>query len=121
MGGLLYRMRGIERWPSTEATVTSTKIVSEGGRSGLTMNIYFDYNAGTTPQSGKCFVDSYSSLYGLTPGETFPVQFNPERPSSHYCSSAKSLSMTIRRGFLYFGVAFAIAGFVIIFFGNRAH
>jgi hypothetical protein len=118
MDGMFYKLRGIAKWPSTIATVSSTEIVGTGGRAGRTMNIYFDYNVGSSSETGKLFVDDNSSLYGMAQGEQFSIQFNPKRPANYYCSEAKSLSQTIRRGVIMVGVAFAIVVFVVEFFGN---
>ncbi len=121
MDGLLYRLRGIKNWPSTDATVTYTAVVDAGGRSGLSMNVFFRYNAGLGLESGKLFVDSNSSVYGLTPGETFPIQFNPAKPSSYYCSEAGSLSRTIRRVIQVVGVTFAVVVLLIEFLAHSKH
>lgn len=99
-------------------TISSTELVGTGGRAGRTMNIYFDYSAGSSRESGKLFVDDNSSLYGLAQGEQFSIQFDPKRPANYYCSEAESLSRTIRRGIIVVGVAFALAVFVIEFIGN---
>jgi hypothetical protein len=98
--GMFNQLRGIDKWPSTTATVSSTEIVGTGGKSGRTMNIYFDYNPGSATENGKFFVDDNSSLYGLAQGEQFSIQFSPKRPSHYYCSEATSLSQTIRRGII---------------------
>jgi hypothetical protein len=82
------------------------------------MNIYFDYNAGSSSETGKLFVDDNSSLYGMAQGEQFSIQFDRKRPANYYCSEAKSLSQTIRTGIIIVGIAFAIAVFVIEFSGN---
>jgi hypothetical protein len=107
MDGMFYQLRGIDKWPSTFATVSSTETVGTGGRAGQTMNIYFEYNNGSSSQTGKLFVDDNSSLYGLARGEQFSIQFNPKRPTSYCCSEATSLSQTIRRGIVIVGVIFA--------------
>jgi hypothetical protein len=112
---MFNKLRGVDDWPSTEATVTSTEVVSTGGRSGRTMNIYFDYKAQSSSEKGKFFVDDNSSLYGLAQGEQFLIQFNPKRPSSYYSSEAKSLSQTIRRAIVIVGVAFALFVLVVKF------
>ena len=85
------------------------------------MNIYFDYSVGPLSESGKFFVDDNSSLYGMAEGEQFPIQFDPKRPSRYYCSEAKSLSQTIRNAIIVICVAFAVAVFVIEFFGSSRH
>jgi len=118
MNGMFEKLRGVEKWPATIATVSSKEVVGTGGRAGRTMNIYFDYNAGPSSETGKLFVDDNSSLYGLARGEQFSIQFDPKRPASYYCSEAESLSRTIRRGIAIVGVAFALVVFVIEFFGG---
>jgi hypothetical protein len=118
MNGMFYKLRGIDKWPSTIATVSSTEIVGTGGKAGRTMNIYFDYNAGSSSETGKLFVDDNSSLYGLAQGEEFSIQFDPKRPASYYCSEAESLSRTIRRGIIIVGATFAVVVFVIEFLAN---
>jgi hypothetical protein len=115
---MFYKLRGIDKWPSATATVTSTEIVGTGGRAGRTMNVYFEYSRPSSRETGKLFVDDNSSLYGLTSGEQFSIQFNASRPSTYYCSEAESLSRTIRRGIIFVGAAFALAVFLIEFLGN---
>jgi hypothetical protein len=82
------------------------------------MNVYFTYSANSGDHAGKFFVDDNSSLYGLAQGEQFTVQYNPRDPRSYYCAEASSLSQTIRRTITVVGVAFAIAVFLIEFFGR---
>jgi Protein of unknown function (DUF3592) len=118
MPSILDKLRGVEKWPSATATVTSTEEVSPGGRTGRTMNIYFTFVANTGEEEGKLFVDDNSSLYGLSPGEQFAVQYNPRRPSKYYCAEASSLSQTMRRTIALVGATFAIAVFLIEFFGR---
>lgn len=76
---MFNKLRGVDDWPSTEATVTSTEVVSTGGRSGRTMNIYFDYKARSSSEKGKFFVDDNSSLYGLAQGEQFLIPVQSEK------------------------------------------
>jgi hypothetical protein len=64
MPSILYKLRGIERWPSAAATVTSTDVVSSGGRSGKTMNVRFTFMTGSGEQEGEYLVDDNSSLNG---------------------------------------------------------
>jgi hypothetical protein len=118
MESMFDTLRGVESWPSTEATVTSSEIVTAGGRSGRTMNIYFDYKTQFSSENGKFRVDDNSALYGLEQGEKFQIQFNPKKPSDYYSSEAKSLSQTSRQWILVIGVIFAIVIFIIEFFGN---
>jgi hypothetical protein len=83
------------------------------------MNIYFAFAANTGGQTGKLFVDDYSSLYGLSQGEQFTIQYDPGSPSKYYCAEASSLSQTIPRTI----IAVVVAGVVIMvlmteFFGR---
>jgi uncharacterized protein DUF3592 len=110
---LVYKWRAIDKWPEATATVTSTEIVSEGGRSGRTMNVFFSYpTLNRSIESGKLFVDDYSSIYGLAENDTFPIQYNANKPSHFYCKEAKSLSSDIRLVFVTIGAIFFI--FVIL-------
>ena len=117
---LLYKWRGINKWPETTATVSSTEIVSEGGRSGRTMNIFFSYQtADNSIESGKLFVDDYSSIYGLAENDTFPLQYNPHKPSHFYSKEAKSLSSDIRLVTTIVGVVFFIFVMLIQVLANN--
>jgi hypothetical protein len=118
MPSILYKLRGIEKWPSATATVTSTEVVSPGGRGGKTMNVRFTFVTGSGAQKGKFFVDDNSSLYGLSDGELFTVQYNSANPSRYYCEEASSLSRTIRRTVAVVVAVFAITVFLIEYFGR---
>ena len=115
---ILYKLRGIEKWPSSTATVTATEVVSPGGRSGRTMNIYFNFSTDSGERQGKFFVDDNSSLFGLSVGEQFSVQFNPAKPSNYYCEEASSLSRTIRWTITVVGILFALTVFLIEYVGR---
>jgi hypothetical protein len=108
----------MERWPSASATVTSTKVVSSGGRLGKTMNVRFTYMAGSKERRGKLFVDDKSSLYGLSEGKQFTVQYNPAHPSLYYCKEAHTRSLTIKLTLAIVGFLFAVAEFLIEYFGR---
>jgi hypothetical protein len=82
------------------------------------MNVFFSFSTGTYSQEGKFFVDDNSSLYGLSVGEQFSIQYNPKRPSSFYCPEAASSSRTIRRIIVIVVIAFAVAVFLIERFGR---
>jgi hypothetical protein len=110
---LLYKLRGIDKWPEARATVSTTEIVSEGGRSGLTKNIYFSYKPTAAEiQTGEFFVDSYTSVYWLNESDTFDIQYNPDKPSCYYCKEATSLSSDVRLIAVTIGILFFI--FVLI-------
>jgi hypothetical protein len=89
MPPILYKLGGIEKWPSVTATVASTEVVSSGGRRGKTMNVRFTFMTGSGEQKGKSFVDDNSSLYGLSEGEQFALQYKP-------------IKLLLRRGFFSF-------------------
>ena len=80
------------------------------------MNILFTYSTGSSLESGSLLVDENSSLYGIADGEEFSIQFNPRKPSKYYCAEAKSLSETIRRAIMFFGVTFVIIVILINLF-----
>ena len=82
------------------------------------MNVRFTFLTGSGMQQGKVFVDDNSSLYGLSDGEQFTVQYNPTNPSSYFCEEAFSLSQTIRRTITVVVILFAITVFLIKFFGR---
>lgn len=82
------------------------------------MNIYFTFPSNAGEQQGKFFVDDNSSLYGLSVGEQFTVQYNDAKPSSYYSEEASSLSQTIRRTITVVGVLFALTVFLIEYFGR---
>ena len=118
MPSILYKLRGIEKWPCTDATVTSTEQVSSGGRTGRTMNIYFRFSTSSGEQEGKLLVDDNSSLYGLSQGEKLTIQYDPAHPSKYYSEEASSASKIIRRTIVVVGAVFAITVFLIEFLGR---
>jgi hypothetical protein len=85
----LYRIRGIDRWPKTTATVTSTKIFS--GYRGSSNTILFTYTPGEAPsQTSKLVAEDSTSLFGINPSDTFDLQYDPRNPKRVYCIEAKS-------------------------------
>ena len=117
MHGLLYRLRGIQSWPETQAFVTSIEI-TRGGRNGDWSRVGFTYKPAAEQQSGTLKVDSYSSLFNLSSGDTFPVQYDPGQPSRFYVEEAQSLFSTIRYVILCVGAVFAAAVLIIKFFSR---
>ena len=84
----LYRVRGIDKWPTTKATVTSTRIFS--GYRGSNNTILFTYTPGEAPsQSGKLVADDSTTLFGINPSDTFDLQYDPDNPKRIYCAEAK--------------------------------
>jgi hypothetical protein len=82
------------------------------------MNIYFMFSANGGEQQGEFFVDDNSSLDGLSVGDQFTIKYRAANPSSYYCDEASSLSRTIRRTIMVVGIMFAVAVFLIEYFGR---
>lgn len=82
------------------------------------MNVRFTFLTSLGTQEGKFFVDDNSSLYGLSEGEQFTIQYSPRKPSSYYCEEASSLSQTIRRTISVVMALFVITVFLIEYFGR---
>lgn len=110
-------MRGIEKWPETTATVTSTKIFT--GYRGSSNTIHFSYvPKDGAAQKGKIVADDNASLYGIGPTDTFQLQYDPSKPSHFYCKEAKSINSDLRivivSGILLYFI------FLIVRFAERA-
>lgn len=82
------------------------------------MNVYFTFSTNAGEQQGKFFVDDNSSLYGLSVGDQFNVQYNAANPSSYHSEEASSLSQTIRRTITAVGILFAITVLLIEYLGR---
>jgi hypothetical protein len=84
---MLYKLRGMDRWPTTTATVISTKIGY--GYRGNWNTILFTYspNQGSS-QQGKLTASDQSTLFGVNVSDTFDVQYNPRNPKRIYCEEA---------------------------------
>lgn len=96
---LIQKLRGIDRWPETEAKVVSSEIVSEGGynQPPPSARIAFYYrDSKEETQSGEMAVDSYTSLYNLQVDDTFTIRFNPRKPSQFYSEEAGSSFTQLR-------------------------
>jgi len=59
------------------------------------------------------FKRAESSLYGLSEGKQFTVQYNPVHPSLYYCNEAHTRSLTIKLSLAIVGFLFAVAEFLI--------
>jgi hypothetical protein len=85
----LYKARGIDKWPTTTATVNSTKIFSSSKARNNT--ILFIYTPGEAPsQRGKLVADDSTTLFGINPSDTFDLQYDPKNPKRIYCTEAKA-------------------------------
>lgn len=102
------RMRGVDKWPLADATVTTVEQVSEGGRGGAWRRIFFTYRCGAGDFGGRLSVDSYSSLYEFAVDDVFQIQYNPRRPSQFSCEEAKSLFSNVRLILGLVGVLFVL-------------
>ena len=94
---LIERLRGIDNWPVTTATVTSVEQLSEGGRGGAWRKVGFTYRIGSEDYGGSLRVDSYSSVYELAVNDAFELQCDPRKPSRYFCEEGRSLFSTIHR------------------------
>jgi hypothetical protein len=84
---LIARLRGADKWPETEATVTSVDRVPPQGKSPGSATVSFYYRPpGAETQSGEFTVDPESSLYNVDEKDTFPVHFNPAHPEKYFSS-----------------------------------
>lgn len=95
--GWIDRLRGVDRWPSVQATVTSVEQTSEGGRGGAWRSVFFTYRYRSEDFEGKLSVDSNSSVYEVAAGDTFDIQCNPRTPSRYFCEEAQTLFSTVMR------------------------
>ncbi len=85
----LYKARGIDKWPKTMATVTSTKVFS--GYRGSNNTILFMYTPGEgASQRGRLVANDTATLFGINAADTFELQYDPRNPSRIYCTEAKS-------------------------------
>ena len=106
--GWIERLRGVDRWPFVQATVTSVQQTSEGGRGGAWRRVFFTYRCGSADYAGKLSVDSNSSVYELAVGDTFDIQYNPREQSQHFCEEARTLFSTVSRTMLVLVLLFLL-------------
>lgn len=114
--GWIERLRGIDNWPATPATVTFVEQLSEGGRGGAWRKVSFTYRASSEDYSGVLSIDSYSSVYELAVSDTFDIQYDPRKPSRYFCQEARSLRSTIRLVMLSVVFVFVVVIIVINLF-----
>jgi hypothetical protein len=120
----LYRkLRGIDRWPETQATVVS--IADPGGndnpRNGppIVRISFFYHDAAGSMQGGDLVADSRTSLYNLHKDEQFPIRFNPRRPEEFSCWEAHDpVTAGIREIGLLVGAIAALIAMAVLFFGH---
>lgn len=95
--GWIERLRGVDRWPFVQATVTSVDQTSEGGRGGAWRRVFFTYRYRSEDYGGKFSVDSNSSVYEVAAGERFDIQCDPRTPSRYFCAEARTVFSTLVR------------------------
>jgi len=114
------RITGRDRWPETEATVTSSSVASDGGfdQGFPAVRVAFRYSDSTGElHYGSIYADSMTSIYNLKAGDTFSLRFDPNAPKKFYCPEASSLD--IRTGLYVVAALLAIA--VVIITQVRSH
>ena len=92
---VLYRWRGIARWPEIEATVYSCEWVQDQENGGGWYNIVFTYWGNGEIQRGsfRNFGSETASPYFQ--GDTFTLRYNPRRPASFYYANERSPATTV--------------------------
>ena len=116
---LLAKLRGVDKWPETEAGVVSVDRIAAEGRYPGRATISFTYRpSGGEIQSGTFIVGDQSSLYNLDEKDSFPVKYNPARPERFYSSE-----YTIPYWWKFYSIL--ICAFVLVFlyilFAPRTH
>jgi hypothetical protein len=101
---LWERLRGIDQWTETTATVSSVNRYS-APKSGDLAGITFTYKDGQGEyQSGSYTVDSLTSLYNIERDDTFSIRYNPAKPSEYFSSEYAATANARLRYILFFGV-----------------
>ena len=91
---LVARLRGLDKWPKTTATVTASELVTTP-RAGNWNNFSFYYQPdGAEIQSGSLKADSLTSIYSLKVDDTFEIQYDPRHPNRFYCNEVNSSTRT---------------------------
>src|SRR5262249_44257470 len=114
---LVRRLRRIDQWPETTATVVSSEVVSEGGYRApppsVRLDFYYRDSKGEL-QSGVVEADSFTSLYDLKENNTFTLRFNPRKPAKYYCSEADSFFTDLRFFFWLLIALFGMATSIVV-------
>ena len=115
----MFKLRGVDRWPGTTATVVSHEYLSdaEHGDEPVFAKISFYYrDPSGSIQAGELTVDSATSLLRIHVHDDFRIKVNPNRPSSFYCGEASSIHTEFRLLFWAFGI---FIGLVLLFHALR--
>jgi hypothetical protein len=116
--GLYERIRGIDKWPFASATVNAVEQLSGGGRGGACRRISFTFQDNESYVGGELKVDSSTSIYELSRGDSFDLQYNPKRSTQIYCEESASATQTIGRIILIVGVTFTAVVILIQLFNK---
>jgi hypothetical protein len=117
--GFWERLRGLDKWTSTEATVESCKVrESHFGATQSVCKISWRDNQGS-PQSGKFKVDEESPLFQLIEGDKVSIRFNPQRPAQFHLSGIfRSRLVQARKSALYaLMILLAMVALAVAWFG----
>jgi hypothetical protein len=89
---LWRKLRGVDRWPQTEAEVTAVSRF-EGRRNRKIAVVRFRYKdqAGCS-HGGQVRVNDYSSLYHISIGDKTTVRYRPNHPD-RYWSDERGVSV----------------------------
>lgn len=110
------RIKGVEKWRETSATVTSVSryIPEKWQRGPAEATLAFWYRPdGAEIQSGEFHVDDGCSLFNLDESDTFPIHYDPTNPE-RYFSTEYRIKSRLKFLWLLFA-AFAIgAAYVVV-------
>jgi hypothetical protein len=92
----LAKLRGVDKWPTAKATVNSPELgTAYRGDDWNALSFYYRPE-GLDLQSGSLKTDSLTSIYGLTVGDTFDIQYNPKNSARFYCRDVNSSTRTFQ-------------------------
>lgn len=105
---LWRKLRGIDRWPETEADVAGVYRF-EGRRNCKLAVVSFRYkDENGRYHTGQLRVDTYSSIYNLSVGDVINVRYNPARPDRFWSDEC---GLPVQTSLL---VAWAIAALALL-------
>lgn len=110
---LWLRLRGVDKWPETMATVVSvSRYEKPNGRTTTpAADVTFFYRDGNNEQqSGFYTVDENSSLFNISENDTISVRFNPRHPERHWCD--EYALPTWQNGYIFGGVVVLVVAAV---------
>src|ERR1035437_9363474 len=76
------RHRGIDQWPRVDATVKSA--VQHPGRFTVCKLVFAYVDLHGELHAVRCGIHNDSSLFNVVQGDTFPVRYNPAKPSQWF-------------------------------------